>query len=187
MISADTIGGENSGERRNVTVARTLQEVRTNTHRSRNSALSVPDCLGLPGAQERRGCRPTDLSKLALFRLRSFECFSSKLPQKRHPERSGSKIYRVIQRLWRGVEEPVPSAAEGTPAVLVSPMLLGAFAATEAREQDLLRYVLDGHGGRRTSGTYRTLLQPDIAIPVAAHPCSMKSSAFTLDRGQTLP
>jgi hypothetical protein len=29
--------------------------------------------------------------------------------------------------LWRGVEEPVPSVAEGTSAVLIFPMLLGAF------------------------------------------------------------
>jgi len=28
------------------------------------------------------------------------------LPQNRHPERSASQIYRVRQRLWRGVEGP---------------------------------------------------------------------------------
>jgi hypothetical protein len=33
----------------------------------------------------------------------------------------------MTQRLSRGVEEPVPSVAEGTPAVLIFPMLLGAF------------------------------------------------------------
>ena len=54
-------------------------------------------------------------------------CFSSKLPQSRHPESSASQIYRVVQRLERGVEEPVLSVAEGTPAMLVSRMLLGAF------------------------------------------------------------
>jgi hypothetical protein len=27
-------------------------------------------------------------------------------PQKRHPERSASQMYRVTQRLWRGVEGP---------------------------------------------------------------------------------
>src|SRR5271156_2404017 len=32
--------------------------------------------------------------------------FFVKLPQNRHPERSASQIYRVIQRLWRGVEGP---------------------------------------------------------------------------------
>jgi hypothetical protein len=32
--------------------------------------------------------------------------FSSKLPRNRHPERSASQIYRVSQRLWRGVEGP---------------------------------------------------------------------------------
>src|ERR1700743_2446078 len=31
------------------------------------------------------------------------------------------------RRLWRGVEEPVPSEAEGTSAVLILPMLLGPF------------------------------------------------------------
>ena len=41
------------------------------------------------------------------------------LPQNRHPERSASQIDRVPQRLGRGVE--------GTSAMLISPMLLGAF------------------------------------------------------------
>jgi hypothetical protein len=50
-----------------------------------------------------------------------------KLPQTRHPERSASQIVHVTQLLWRGVEEPVPRVAEGTSAVLISPMLLGAF------------------------------------------------------------
>jgi hypothetical protein len=36
-----------------------------------------------------------------------------------------SPIHRVIQRLWRGVEEPVLSVAEGTSAVLILPMPLG--------------------------------------------------------------
>ena len=43
--------------------------------------------------------------------------FFFKLPQNRHPERSASQMDRVIQRLWRGVEEPVLSVAEGTSAV----------------------------------------------------------------------
>ena len=34
-------------------------------------------------------------------------------------ERSALQIYRKQRALWRGVEEPVPSAAEGTPAMLV--------------------------------------------------------------------
>ena len=50
-------------------------------------------------------------------------------------ERSASQIDRVIQRLWRGaeepvlsgVEEPVLSGVEGTPAVLILPRLFGAF------------------------------------------------------------
>jgi hypothetical protein len=36
-----------------------------------------------------------------------------------HPERSASQNYRKQRALWRGVEEPVPSVAEGTPAMLV--------------------------------------------------------------------
>src|SRR5271163_3425039 len=54
-------------------------------------------------------------------------CFSSILPQNRHPERSASQIDRVTQRLWRGVDEPVPRVAEGTSALLNLPMLLEAF------------------------------------------------------------
>jgi hypothetical protein len=34
---------------------------------------------------------------------------------------------RLAQSLWRGVEELVPSVAEGTSAVFNLPMLLGAF------------------------------------------------------------
>jgi hypothetical protein len=49
------------------------------------------------------------------------------LSQNRHPERSASPIDRVTQRLWRGVEEPVLSVAEGTSAVLILSMLFGAF------------------------------------------------------------
>jgi hypothetical protein len=49
------------------------------------------------------------------------------LPQTRHPERSAAPIDRVTQRLGRGVEEPVLSGAEGTPALLIYPMLLRAF------------------------------------------------------------
>jgi hypothetical protein len=33
-------------------------------------------------------------------------CFSSKLPQNRHPERSASQIYRVTQRSVRGSKDP---------------------------------------------------------------------------------
>jgi hypothetical protein len=38
--------------------------------------------------------------------LTNLGCFSLKLRQKRHPERSASRIYRVTQRLMRGVEGP---------------------------------------------------------------------------------
>jgi hypothetical protein len=40
-------------------------------------------------------------------------------PQSRHPERSAARICRITDALWRGVEEPVPSVAEGTQAMIV--------------------------------------------------------------------
>ena len=40
------------------------------------------------------------------YALTCLSCFSSKLSQNRHPERSASQIDRVKQRLWRGVEGP---------------------------------------------------------------------------------
>jgi hypothetical protein len=39
--------------------------------------------------------------------------------QSRHPERSAAQTYRIENGLWRAVEEPVLSVAEGTPAMLV--------------------------------------------------------------------
>ena len=47
--------------------------------------------------------------------------------QTRHPERSAAQICRITSALWRAVEEPVPSVAEGTPAVLRLRMLFKAF------------------------------------------------------------
>ena len=41
---------------------------------------------------------------------------------------------RVTQRLWRGVEGPVLSVAEGTSALLT----------TETGQKDLLRYAIAG-------------------------------------------
>jgi hypothetical protein len=58
-------------------------------------------------------------------------------PQNCHPERSASKIYRVTQSLWRGVEGP---------RRCLSTHAVRSFSTTEARPQDLLRYALDGHG-----------------------------------------
>ena len=49
-------------------------------------------------------------------------------------ERSASQIYRVSQRLWRVVE--------GTSAVLILPMPLGAFQPRSPREQDSPWYAL---------------------------------------------
>jgi hypothetical protein len=66
-------------------------------------------------------------------------------PQSRHPERSAARIYRVTDGLWRGVEEPVLSVAEGTPAMLILPMLFGAFPPPMPEVSVLLRYARDGH------------------------------------------
>jgi hypothetical protein len=53
---------------------------------------------------------------------------------------------RVTQPLWRGVEEPVLSVAEGTSAVLNLSHAARSSSTTKARQQDLLEYALDGHG-----------------------------------------
>src|SRR5712672_335976 len=51
--------------------------------------------------------------------LTCLECFSSNLPQNRHPERSASQIYRVVQRLM--------ARSRRTPKMLILSMLFGAF------------------------------------------------------------
>src|ERR1700692_2129275 len=61
--------------------------------------------------RKRWGAAPSTLTCLG--------CFSSKLPQKRHPERSASQIYRVTPHLV--------ARSRRTPAVLILPMLLGPF------------------------------------------------------------
>ena len=73
--------------------------------------------------------------RLELFhhKVRVFFCISNS-PQNRHPERSASQLYPVWQREFGGAR---------TSAVLIYRMPLGAF---KAREQDVLRYALDGHG-----------------------------------------
>jgi hypothetical protein len=48
---------------------------------------------------------------------------------------------RVAQRLWRGVEEPVPRVAEGTSAVFTLPMLFGAFNHRSPRWSLPLRFA----------------------------------------------
>ena len=49
------------------------------------------------------------------------EGFTRKIYKVTGSERSASQVYRVTQRLWRGVEEPVLSVAEGTPRMLFYP------------------------------------------------------------------
>src|ERR1700753_1521534 len=78
-------------------------------------------------------------SGLASISASLFRLFFFKLPQNRHPERSASQMDRVTQRLWRGVEEPVLSVAEGTPAMLNYPCCSELFNH-RSRQQDLLRY-----------------------------------------------
>jgi len=80
--------------------------------------------------RERRGEAPQALTY--------FGCFSSKLPQKRHPERSAPQIYRVTQ--------PLVARSRRTPTVLVLPMLFGAFRPPKPGKRLLLRHPLDGHG-----------------------------------------
>ena len=58
-------------------------------------------------------------------------------PQKRHPERSASQSYRVTQRLC--AESKDLCGAYLTPAAQT-------FSTTETREQNMLRYTLDGRG-----------------------------------------
>jgi hypothetical protein len=70
--------------------------------------------LVIPSAAEGPAVRPGSRTKVSVPFV---------LPQTRHLERSASPINRPAQRLWRGVEEPVLSVAEGTSAVLIFPML----------------------------------------------------------------
>ena len=81
----------------------------------------------------------------------------SVLPQTRHPERSASQINRMTQPLWRGVEEPVLSVAEGTSAVLISPMLLRAFRPPKPDETQRSHPSFRPHN--RFRNTLRTLHQ----------------------------
>jgi hypothetical protein len=53
--------------------------------------------LVIPSAAEGPAVRPGSRTKFSILLV---------LPQNRHPERSASQSYRVIQRLWRGVEGP---------------------------------------------------------------------------------
>jgi hypothetical protein len=53
------------------------------------------------------------------IRANLFRMFFVNLPQNRHPERSASLIYRVIQRLM--------ARSRRTSAAPISPMLFGAF------------------------------------------------------------
>jgi hypothetical protein len=62
-------------------------------------------------------------------RATCFECFSPKLPQNRHPERSASQICRLDPAL-EGAESKDPGGAYSAHAVR-------AFSTTEAREQYL--------------------------------------------------
>jgi hypothetical protein len=57
----------------------------------------------------------------------------SKLPQNRHPERSASQIYRVMQRL--------AARSRRTPTPLMLPILLKAFRPPKPENRILPRYL----------------------------------------------
>ena len=78
----------------------------------------TPYSIVIPSAAEASAVRPGSRTKVSVPLVP---------PPNRHPEGSASPIDRVTQRLWRGVEEPVLSVAEGTSAVLILSMQLGAF------------------------------------------------------------
>jgi hypothetical protein len=67
--------------------------------------------------EEWKGLRPLKRSLAWADNSHFFYIFTS--PQKRHPERSASRIYRVTQRLM--------ARSRRTPTVLIVPMPLGAF------------------------------------------------------------
>jgi hypothetical protein len=67
-----------------------------------------------------------------------FRMFFVKLPQNRHPERSASQRLIACHSAC-GAEPKDLGGAYFTHAVR-------SFSTTEARQQDLVRYALDGHG-----------------------------------------
>src|ERR1700733_7786137 len=87
----------------------------------------TPYSIVIPSAAEASAVRPGSRTKVSVPLVP---------PPNRHPEGSASPIDRVTQRLWRGVEEPVLSVAEGTPAVLTLPMLFGLFNHRSRRLAD---------------------------------------------------
>jgi hypothetical protein len=74
-----------------------------------------------------------------------------------HPERSASQIYRKRRALWRGVEEPAPSIAEG-PGDACWQMLLGAFRPQTTTEFKKVTNsdvaTCPGLPWKRSGGTY---------------------------------
>ena len=105
------------------------------------SAISLARRL-LAWCSSRRSSRSSGMIGAANPRPRPisanlFGMFFVKLPQSRHPERSASQIYRVTQRLWRGVEGPR--------RCLFYPCCSELFDHRNPTH-DLLRYTLDGHG-----------------------------------------
>ncbi len=87
-------------------------------------ATAPPDSHTAHCEQSRR-----DVPKIALdgvpYALTCLECFSSKLPQKRHPERSASQIYRAIPHLV--------ARSRRTPRMLSLPMPFEAFQPPKPR------------------------------------------------------
>jgi hypothetical protein len=82
---------------------------------------------------------------------RRLGCFSSKLPQSRHPERSASQICRVIQGLV--------ARSRRTPAVLILPMLFGAFQPPSPHRRGPPRVCLGPYLARRDGISHSQLSQ----------------------------
>jgi hypothetical protein len=87
-----------------------IQPTQGNEKRLLLVLLSVPNRIVIP-----RGCD--------FFDSCGFYKPNQKIFQNSHQavitERSASQIYRLTEGFWRGVEEPVPSIAEGTPRMVV--------------------------------------------------------------------
>ena len=95
------------------------------------------EIAGPSTALPRISCRGWWCRRPAPEALTCSGCFSSTLPQTRHPERRAAQIGHVRQGFMREVEGP--RRTDATHAAR-------SFSTTETRKQDLLQYALDGHG-----------------------------------------
>ena len=121
-------------------------------------------------------------------------CFSSKLPQNRHPERSASQIYRVTERLWRGVEGPRGCLSYSCCSKLFSTEArtgqapLGAFPNAEKQEGKIItfheRYTRD-HQARTAADPILDKSVPSTDYPPTPSPMYFPTrTALTLSRAR---